>query len=411
MKIVKYELIKIFRKKSIIIALLIFSAINIYKINDCFQRNGRVDNEFNRGYWKAYEKSSGIIDDSKINFVIEGYKKSKSVVDTGNFSTSPNQPGTYTGYIFGDMNMFKELYDSLDYCYNYERRLDDVISKAKSNIEFFEKRGNAFEVKNNQKIIELYGGRSIKEFYNTEGYKEFFKYNFSSLLIILILILGLASVFCGERETGMHVMLCSCKYGKMATVSAKIIASMIYTAAISIWFFVLDFVCFSSMFKLFGSNLPVYAMKDFQFTPLTMKIWQFVIFFDLIKLLGFFAIGAIIIFFSSVFAESLLSFILSAGIIVLYLSGNDFLSGDVKEIVSLINPVSLITNRELFMKYTVVNILGQPVFKFTTALSLIALFSALIIFAVVIINRKNVFLSRIKLISGLKIKSKEMLNV
>lgn len=417
MRIFKYELIKIFRRKSILIALLIFSIINIYKINFSFKNNGIVNNEyttgkeFNEGYWAAYDKSSGVINHSKIDFVKNGYKNAKSLVDTGSFSQEPNQANTYTGYIFGDMNMFKELYDALDYSYNYENRLDHAISKAKDNIEFYKKRGNDFEVKNNEKIIELYGGRSITEFYNTKAYEEFFKYDFSSLLIILLLILGLASQFSGEKEVGMDNMLSTSKYGKNATIFAKIIVSMLYVTIISVYFFVLDFICFSFIFKLLGYDLPLYAMTSFEFTPLNIKIWQFVICSNLIKLLGFLVIGALIILFSSLFSESLLPFVLSSGTITAYLVCNDFLSGKAQEVVALINPISLLTNREIFKKYTVVNIFGEPFLQFTATLIIMVLFFLLILFIVVIITKNQIFISKIKAISYVKKLRDEMLDV
>ncbi len=395
MRILKYELIKIFHKKTIIIALLIFSVVNIYKINFCFKNNVIVNNEhtvgieYSRGYWRAHDEISGLITSDKINFVKHRYKDAKAIVDSGNFSKKPNQTNTYTGYIFGDMNMFRELYDRLDYCYNYGNRLDEVISKAQENIEFYKEHNNSFEVENNRKIIDIYGARSIPEVYDTAGYEEFFKYDFSSLLIILLLILGLVSIFSGEKEVGMNIILSTSKYGKNATIYAKILASMLYIIFISGYFFVLDFICFSMVFKLLGYNLPIYAMSNFQNTPLNMKIWQFIIYSDIIKILGFGGIGALILLFSSIFSESLLPFVLSAGTISICVGVNDFLTGNVREFVCFINPVSLLTNRELFSKYNGVDIFGQPFLGSTVSLAFMLLFFLSTILIVVIVNRKK----------------------
>lgn len=417
MKIFAYETIKIFRKKYIIAALLIFSLINVYKINLYFKTDFNVNSryssskEYNQGYWTAYDKASGVITDKKINFVINRYKNARAVVSTGSFSTKPNQPNTYTGYIFGDMNMFKELYDSLDYCYNYGNRLDNVIRKAQENIKFYGKRGNTYEAKNNEKIVKVYGGRTIDEFYNTGGYGEFFNYDFSSLLIILLLILGLASSFSLEKETGMNNILLTCRYGKSDTVFAKIKAAALFIIIISIYFFVLDFVCFSFIFRLLGKNLPLYAISDFQFTPLNVKIWQFVILSDFIKLFGFLTIGMIILFFSSIFSESLFSFVLSAGTITACIGSNDFLSGMTGKIISLINPISMLTNRELFKKYSVLNIFGEPVFQFTANLIIMLLFLLFIIFSIVLVNKKCNFISRRTPSHYLKKLKEEILNI
>lgn len=412
-RIIMYEFIKIFRKKSIIFALIFFSIINIYKINIYYKNNGRVNSEFNQGYWRAYNKVSGVINDEKINFVIKEYKNAKVLVDNGNYDKKYNHSNTntYTGYVFGDMNMFNELYSSLNYCYNYDKYMDAAISKAKENIEFYEKCDNNFQVKNSKKIISFYSNRKINEFYNTEGYESFFNYDFSSVLIILILILGLASVFSGEKEAGMYNVIYTCKYGKENTVVSKVIASMIYTIIVCSWFFILDIISFSLIFNLSGGNLSVYSMQIFKYTPLNMKIWEFIICSNIIKLLGFFVIGGIIILLSSVFSESLLPFILSTGIITVYLSGNDFLSGKAKEIVTLINPISLLTNRELFKEYSVINIVGEPVFQFLVLIFIMIIFLIFIIFFIIIANRKTIFTSRIKILHYYKILRKDILNI
>ena len=338
---------------------------------------------------------------SPISFIKNRYKHAKSTVESGNYSTKPNQSGTYTGYIFGDMNMFKELYNSLDYAYNYPNRLLNVTLKAQENIKFYKEHGNSYEVKNNEKILDTYAERNISDFYDTKAYEEFFRYDFSCLLIILLLILGLTSVFSGEKESSMNIMLLTSKHGKNTTTFAKIIASMIYVVAVSIYFFILDFIGFSIIFKLLGHDVPVYAMSSFEYTPLNFKIWQFVIYSDIIKILGLMVMGAIILFFSSIFSESILAFILSCGTITAYLGSYDFLSNRAREIVDIINPISLLTNRELFRKYNVIDVFGEPYLKSTVILIAMLLFFLLIIFMVVIINGKNISISKRKLFSYL----------
>lgn len=417
MRILKYELIKIFRKKSIIIALIIFSVINIYKINYSFKNDHIINNEhkvgkeYSQGYWRAHDEIAGTITYDKINFIKNRYKNAMDIVSSGNYSKEPNQPNTYTGYIFGDMNMFKELYDGLDYYYNYEKRLNNVIAKAEENIDFYRERANLFEVKNNKKILSVYGKRSLSEFYDTTAYEEFFKYDFSSLLIILLLTFGLASVFSGERESSMNTILLTSKYGKNFTIATKILAAMMYVAIISIYFFILDFLCFSVIFKLLGYNLPIYSMRDFEYTPLNMEIWKFIIYSDTIKLFGFMVIGLLILLFSSIFSESLVSFIASIGMITGCLAINDFFHGKAREIIAFINPVSMLTNRELFKEYSVIDILGKPFFLSTLNIICVAVLFFITISMIVIINKKNASIYKIKLFFYLKVLRKEPVKV
>lgn len=408
MTILKYELIKIFRKKHLLVVIIIFSLVNIYKINYYFRTNGAVVNRYNssekfsRAYWKVHNKISGDITDENINFVISKYKNAKKIVDGGNFSSEPNQPNTYSGYIFGDMNIFKDLYNWLNYFYNYGTYLDDVIVKAKDNIEFYEKRNNHFQVKNNKKIINIYGERSLPSFYDTQAYEEFLKYDFSSLLIILLLILGLTSVFSGECEVGLDKLIDTSCLGKYKTVYFKLLASFIYIIIISAYFFILDIVCFKKIFNLIGSSVPIYGMPEFQFAPLNIKIWEFVICSELIKLLGFFIIGSIILSFSSLFSQSIFPFILSSGFITLLIISNDLLLAGSRNILSIINPISLLVNREIFKKYIVVNIFGQPFLSFIVNIAIMIIVFIVLIFFILLTNKNKTFRNKINVSSYIK---------
>lgn len=381
MELFLYEFRKITLKKSVIIALILFSIIDVYKISIEFNNTGRINNDYNNGYWKAYKKAEGVMNDSSLNFVIDGYKRNSEIVQSGNYDTEHKQSNTYTGFVFGDMNMFKELFDAMDYQYNYNKVIDGCVDIAEDNIGFYQSKNNQYEVLNNRKIVKTYKGRNITEFYDTDGFSKYFHYDFSSLLILCLLILGLVPVFSYEREIEMDKLLLTSKNGRQRTVLAKISAAFVFIVIVSLILFIIDFAGFSYFFKLLGAGNPIYSIKDFKLSPLTITIFEYIFLSGILKLLGFLVIGSVILTCSSMFSDALFPFVLSSGIIALLIVLSDF--------DFLFNSIMMLKNRVFLMDYQVTNLFGNPVLSLTIMIIIMLISLFVLIFAVLLINMKN----------------------
>ena len=363
MNLTKLEIAKILKNKFVWIFILLFVVLDIYNISKDFKSYGRMQNDFNKAYYKVYDQVSGRMTDEKISFVVSEYKRTKSIVDSGNFSTEPNQPGTYTGYIYGDMGMFYELFERMDYAYNYKDRLSKVLDKAKNNVNFFSEKNNIFEVRNNTKIIETYDNRKIDTFYDTDGFKFLINYDFSSLLIIFMIILGLVPVFSGEKFCRMNIIIKTTNIGKRKIIKTKLFSAYIYTFFISLLFLATDIITYAVLFGFDGANNCIYSIDEFIFSPLTIKIWQYLLLAYFIKLICFFVLTSIILLCSTLFSENIFPFVTSAFIIISLLFVNDFIDGKIGQIISIFNPLSLLSTRILFNEYNVVNFMNYPVYK------------------------------------------------
>jgi hypothetical protein len=396
MKLIGYEIKKNFFRRSIFIVLLLATLVNIGKIYAVYQQNslfGSEDgNEMNKAFWQLYNNQfKGIITNEKIEELLELYKPLYEVcVVTKTFSTAYN-PNTFTGYVFGDFRMLElGFVQPMEYTYMYETYAQDIAIKAEENMKFFYLKGNNYEYKRNLKINNMFKGRNLNEFYHTEIFNQFYHYDFSSFLIILICLLGLVPMFVLEKETEMNFILLSSPYGRNKTVEAKIMASIIYTLLISIWFFIVDFLSFSYFFGLTGISQYVYAIEDFMLTPITLKMWQFILLSFSLKFMGFLSITYILLILSSLFKNVLLPYVIGLSYVFLLIFSNEFINE--RKLLQFLNPITLITNRKLFKIVEFINLLGTPIHKYFVVIICGLVLNISLILLIKMINNKDLTL-------------------
>lgn len=78
-RLIKYEFYKLFCKRSILVVLILFSVINLFKINSEFHSysylaDGNDSRSWNSVYWQLYEKYRGEITTDKINNLLDLYQ-------------------------------------------------------------------------------------------------------------------------------------------------------------------------------------------------------------------------------------------------------------------------------------------------------------------------------------------------
>ena len=391
MRLLRYEFWKLFCKKAVFICLALFLVINIYKISTLPEReNVTPYAEYYSGYNAVYDIVKGEMTEEKILFVVENYQELSALNEQNAFSNNPNE-NRFTRYDFGDYIVFMQFFNGMDYAYNYGTNMSGYINLAKENVDFFLERGNEYEASVNQKIIDIYGGRGIGAYYDTYGFSEFFEYDFSSLLIILLLLLSLASSFTMESESGMDMLIKISKKGRQHTVMAKIGAFVLFIFLITVLFTAVDFIAFDIKFGLDGFFNPIYSIERYFTFTLNLSMLGYVILSMLLKFVAFTVIGLFIMFCSSLFGSVIYSF----GVGTFAVFGLILADGTTKmgtsKFLTLLNPLSLIANRYMLDAYSVVNIFGYPVLKIYIALFAMLIFAAVLILGIMLAHsRRNI---------------------
>lgn len=387
MRIIIFEIKKLFLRKRILIILLMLIIINIIKIYDSHTIYGRFsgDNtaQLESSFSEIYNDINGKMTEEKLNYIISEYKRLEKEVSDFSFSKEYDTT-TYTGYIYGDFSLFKwEFFEPLNYLYNYNTYSNSIVSKANENIEFYNRKGNDYEVRKNKIISNIYRNRKITEFYDVNGYENLLRYEFSSLLILLICLFALLPVFLNEKETGMQQLLSTSKKGGTATIKAKYISSLLFVLIICMIFYSLDFLSFHVIYGLDGGNSPIYAIEYFKESPFNISIFSFFILSGIFKTIGILGLSMMFLLISQIFRQTIPAFIAS---IIVTLS---LILLNTVDYINYINPISLISNIDVMRKFSTIGIFETP-FQIYQVLPVgVIVFNLILVFLFVCLRRST----------------------
>lgn len=391
-KLLLFECRKHFLKKSIFLAILLFSVLNVIKISSIYDDTSLLsDATWNDLYWEKYEDFGGTITNEKIEKLLSIYKPLEKQTADKTASTATDNPDTYTGNVYEDTYFFQWNYvDPMEYAYMYKSYSADVVTTAKENMAFFSSLDNQYEYRKNAAIVDRYSERIISDFSYTEMYKQYIHYDFSSFLIILICMYVLINVFVSEKETEMDVLLLTTKAGGTKTVVVKMVVSAIFVGVVSLWFWLLDFVAFSSIYgSLEATFSPLYAIVNFANASVGVSLGTYAILSNLVKTMGILVLAFVFLLVSTFFKNALFPFIISLLVTFGFIYMQEMFMGSGRIWLKVLNPFVLVVNRELFRKTEFANVLGYPVISYLLALLLAAAWLIVCILAILLFIRKN----------------------
>ena len=376
-KLVRYELVKLCCKRALLIAMLMFSMINIVKIQDVYHSysyltNSSEEYSWNTVYWDLYPQFSGDITLEKIDNLLTLYSPLKEMTADLTASTATDDPNTLTGNIYSDRNLLDKYYvKPMNYYYNYQRSAFEVATRAGENSMFYTSIGNDYEARKNAVIYHLFSTREIPVFQYTEMYNYYLNYDFSSALILLLSLYGIVTVFVNEKETQMNLLLITNPNGGLRTCVAKVIASSTFIVGISLWFSMLNFIGFAAFFHTFeGGKLPIYAISNFETASINITLFQYTLLSAVVRAIGFWTLSMLMLWVSMFWKTALLPFIINFSMalgLILLGASRAFYSATWGDIW---NPYSLLVNRILFRKTEFINLLGYPILSYQVAISI-----------------------------------------
>lgn len=409
LRLVYYEIRKNYLRRYILAAIVLFIILNTciiyreYLMGDGLMgyfmphsSETKVDWEF---YHRMHKQLDGPLTMEKAKFINEEYERLSSLTMDRTF-TNKQFENTYTGNIYSDYRMIaKYFYHPMKYAANYENDLLQVVEQAKENQVFYRTYNNQFEFAKNKYIENHYSGRKITVFYDGKPWELLFNYRFSDLLILLLLLLGLVPIYTNEKETRMDDLILSSRKGKGNMGTAKMLSIFVYIAFLLVIFSGLNLLTFGILYRLSGVDMPVYAIEAYQYTPITLSVGSFYILLQLIKMVGFLAIGMWLCLLSTWFQRALYPYMLG----LLLMVGGLFASGYLasietgKIIGALFSPFTLLKGNELLMKLLGVNIGNTFVLRLTICLIVQLILSVMLYYMIRLfstrekLSRKTIF--------------------
>lgn len=132
-RLILFECRKNFLKRSITIAIILFSVLNIFKIYSVYDQTSLLskstDPTWNDLYWEMYEDFRGTISTEKIEKLMEIYQPlNKQTIDK-TASNATDNPNTLTGNVYSDTYFFRwNFVNPMEYAYMYRNYAKEVVA-------------------------------------------------------------------------------------------------------------------------------------------------------------------------------------------------------------------------------------------------------------------------------------------
>jgi hypothetical protein len=371
-RLTAFEFRKLFVNIHMIAAFIIFSAINVAKIESVYRTQSPLaqSSEMRKAYWALYGSYAGEITKEKIDSLLSLFRPIESKATSRTASTAMDSPGTLTGNWYMDYHMLNWYYfQPMERFYSIRGSALQIVGKSSENAEIYRALGNIFEASKSELIAAIFSGREIRFFAGTEMFQYLIQHDFSVLLVLLLCLHGISPAFSVEKETDMDLLLLPARYGGRKTSAAKAMASAAFSTLACAWFFMLDFIAYAVSFKtLNGASMPIYALKNFVNSPAEMTLGAYAFASSALKTIGVAALSMLFLFVSSFFKRSLLPFAINTAALTVLAHLQDSLAGSSHVLAKAMNPLALAANRELFKKPEFINLFGHPALSAAAAL-------------------------------------------
>ena len=209
----------------------------------------------------------------------------------------------------GDYYAGQKILTEMERLYAYDENVrDPLLAKNAELLAAAKADGDVFRVRAAEKTETLFAGRAVSDYYRVDEYDPLLTYKLSTLFLLLLGGYAASFLFAGEKETAMLSLQKSALRGKTALFFAKVTALGLFLFVLGLLFFVGDYLTFFFCRRFSGAFLPVYAMKDFAFSPVNVSIFGFYCLLSLFKIWGVFLVCLMAILFSVLMRRSVSRF-------------------------------------------------------------------------------------------------------
>ena len=299
---IRFELKKIWKNKIFIVFLFAFIFIDVILI---YNENLT---QINVNKYKDHRYSIEVYDNIKGRISLQKVEYLESI------SLNPDYETVDTVFLLQRIN--KAL--------QYRIKAQEVVSGAETNIEFYESIGNKKEAIRNTYIADCFRGRSINDYYNYDGIDEYLKFDYSTMMVTILMVISIFPLFYRDRKSGMDRIIKTGKNGGHTIVLVKL-ASMIITGLCLICLLrVIEYIEFHVIYGFEALDHPLYHVPEYNATLFSESIRQFFILDLCMKCLGILIIiillcaAACIIKYSIAPVIIIMPLFLSGGIIKLF---------------------------------------------------------------------------------------------
>lgn len=371
LRLLKYELYKIFTRKSIYLALVLFLIIYGIFVSSTMSKSDD-GYKYYKGWIGPFTEEKAVMAHQGIDEINKKY----------NITPNMNVPGgvTFSPEDIQKMSIYTTVLD-VEYRTNLRKANLNVIEDGIKKMEQKGIKGYDYNVK----IMEYNMINSTKGpgiYYNT-GVSQAadFSASFGMIFMAAMVLLGLSSSFSDEYSLNMDSLILSSRNGRNKTAGAKILSSVIYITVSALFFAAVNVLVNMYFYGSQGWDSPLQSMFKYLMSPYPLDIGQYYLIELLFHVFGLISFGLLVLVISSASRSSLVTMFAGALVYILPIAAGTLLMGGpswVNEIIKF-SYSEFVKVESIFKFFKAYNVFGIPVLYPVAALFVMAVLSIICI--------------------------------
>ncbi len=373
MNLLKWELMKIFKQKSLYIIGIFL--LGWFTLNAVDIENPKISQE-------AYKEWEGPITAEKVE---KAEKLNKELNAYFSKEPAPNpQKSAESGVV-----------ETIAYSQNIKTQIKERNRDLNKLIQETNAKGDTALAKNLELQKKMYSTVKLDKIsYSAAPIEAIDFVNvFGLILTGVFLLIGLSGIYSNEHSSGVENYILSTKNGREKTMRAKLLAAFIFTAVVVFGWEIFNLIMRTVIYGTKGWDLPLQYSYKYFISPYSLTFTEYHLIQLGIHLLAALAFAGVIVLISTLSKSTVISFFVSGS-----LFGVPLLASSIMEIDSLWMKKALtftLTNimkvEDMFMNFITVNIFGYPVLAPFAGIAVAVVILVLsVFFARVLIGKKQI---------------------
>lgn len=353
-KLVFYELKKIFSVSVIKYAILIFFLINlaICAIFSTSHKNNTIPENLITPVYELAISNPSV------------YRSEYEYIENLFLSDTPPSSPIYGSSSFSDITIFNEVQRLIENDETYKNKISSLIADAEriSKSLKITSSQDSYTKEYQEEIISVYSDFLTSISISSEyiyGWDCYFNYSYDFIITIIITLLLVSIVFHEDKNTGFIQICNTSKNGRYQSAAAKVIVLFTWCFFLSLLFSITNFVLIASTIGFSDGTVSIQSLPSFYLCPLSLSFFEYAIINFLLKVLALF-FSALIFSVIALFLGSLLYYLSATLFLILEFAlyqYNSFTLGQWK----YLNVFSLTHPQGILNRYRSVNIFGSSI--------------------------------------------------
>lgn len=381
--LIKFELYKIFSKKSVLALILICIISSVLpSITDYLDMKGKGLKSYENIKKIRQEYEGQVITEEKKDYLEKNGLQIREKDNRGEYVTDKERVSAY------GINDFY-MWANPEYLINNRfYKFDDI----KKEIAKLEKDGekSSYEYKEFKYIHDLIEKKPIPKFYFKFGWRNATEFNMNPLWIAILIIVSICTIFSNEYQSNTASIIFSSKNGQGRLTLAKVISGLLFSTII---FLIINGiqVGIMAMHGFDGWDVPMGFLPSYARTPYIMNIGTFYMIGLLVSYIGIVLFTLLVMLVSLIIKNDMISFAINVGILL----GPSFLSKIMPtyiltKIFMELNIANLMCPIGMFGNISTYNIFGNPTLWLSVMISIAAVSIPIVLYLIYKLGKRQV---------------------